>query len=168
MKRVVLDSSVCTKWFAGRKDKTADHHVAIELLDITRNKGLALIEPPIWRAEIVSKISRKRPIRVEALIENLMAIEARIDNSADALRRGAELSAELDHGLFDTLYHAVALNHSIDLITANTSYYRKARHLGSLILLRDLPAMPRIAERRANYLSRNRKSHAPARVRKKR
>ncbi len=49
-----------------------------------------------------------------------------------------KLSRELDHHLFDTLYHALAL--SLDdavLVTADERYYKKASRRGRLVLLRD-------------------------------
>lgn len=51
-----------------------------------------------------------------------------------------QLSREIDHHLFGTLYHAVAL--SFDgavLVTADECYYAKASRRGGLVLLRDLP-----------------------------
>ena len=169
MKRMVLDLSVCSKWFFGRKKKTRDQKIALDLFQKARKKQITLIEPAIWKPEIVAKMSQKSPIRIDSLLTRFFALEARIDNSDESLRRAAELSIELNHDLFDTLYHAVALNHSVDLITANTAYYSKARSVGNIVLLRDLPATIRIAERRAKYLARRRKRkrRPPARMRKK-
>ena len=170
MKRMVLDVSVSSKWYFGKKKKTRDQKIAVDLFQKALRKELTLIEPAIWRPEIVAKMSRKSPIRIDSMLTRFFALDARIDNSDESLRRAAELSIELKHDLFDTLYHAVALNHSIDLVTANTNYYRKARSVGNIILLRDLPATLRIAERRAKYMARRRtrKPRAPARLRKKR
>jgi predicted nucleic acid-binding protein len=170
MKRMVLDLSVCSKWFFGKKKKTRDQKIAVDLFQKARKKQITLIEPAIWRPEIVAKMSQKSPIRIDSMLTRFFALDARIDNSDESLRRAAELAIELNHDLFDTLYHAVAMNHSVDLITANTAYYRKARSVGNIILLRDLPATMRIAERRAKYLARKRKRkrRPPARLRKKR
>ena len=53
------------------------------------------------------------------------------------LRRAAELSIALDHHLFDTLYHAVALEEGATLVTADATYFGKAKNLGSIELLAD-------------------------------
>jgi predicted nucleic acid-binding protein len=53
------------------------------------------------------------------------------------LRRAAELSIALDHHLFDTLYHAVALEEGATLVTADETYYGKAKELGGVALLAD-------------------------------
>lgn len=49
------------------------------------------------------------------------------------------LAIDLKHHLFDTLYHAVALTHSDAVrVTADESYYRKARAMGRIVHLADL------------------------------
>jgi hypothetical protein len=46
-----------------------------------------------------------------------------------------ELAVGLDHHLFDTLYHAVALERRTTLVTADTRYAAKAAGHGGLIQL---------------------------------
>jgi predicted nucleic acid-binding protein len=55
------------------------------------------------------------------------------------LRHAAELSAKLDHHLFDALYHAVALEEGATLITADEAYFARAKDLGSIMRLADFP-----------------------------
>lgn len=50
-------------------------------------------------------------------------------------RRAARLAADLDHHLFDTLYHAVELERDATLLTADRKYVRKAGQVGHLVLL---------------------------------
>ena len=52
-------------------------------------------------------------------------------------KRASRVGATLGHHLFDTLYHAVALEWEIDLITADDHYYRKAESLGGIVRLAD-------------------------------
>jgi predicted nucleic acid-binding protein len=47
------------------------------------------------------------------------------------------LSIRLNHHLFDTLYHAVALHLGALLITADEQYFRKAKDIGNIKLLAD-------------------------------
>lgn len=51
----------------------------------------------------------------------------------------AVLARQLDHRLFDTLYHALALDTPGDavLVTADRRYFAKARHLGRIAWLAD-------------------------------
>ena len=51
-------------------------------------------------------------------------------------QQAIKLSVDLNHHLFDTLYHAVALEtNGVLLITADNVYYEKAKHLGKIKLL---------------------------------
>ena len=52
-------------------------------------------------------------------------------------RRGAELSIQLKQHLFDTLYHAVALEEGATLVTADEAYFAKAKDLGNITRLSD-------------------------------
>jgi len=54
------------------------------------------------------------------------------------MRRATLLTIETDSHLFDTLYHAVALEHEDALlVTADDRYHRKAAHNGRIASLRD-------------------------------
>jgi predicted nucleic acid-binding protein len=53
------------------------------------------------------------------------------------LKRAADIAIALDHHLFDTLYHAVALEVGAILVTADEVYFNKARGLGAIQLLAD-------------------------------
>ena len=47
------------------------------------------------------------------------------------------MAVDLDHHLFDALYHATALEYDACLITADDRYHRKARTLAGIVHLRD-------------------------------
>jgi hypothetical protein len=49
------------------------------------------------------------------------------------------MSIALKHHLFDTLYHAVALEEQATLVTADEVYFGKAKDLGAIQLLGDFP-----------------------------
>ena len=55
----------------------------------------------------------------------------------DRLQRAISLALKLDHHLFDTLYHAVALEEKATLITADRKYYDKVRRMGSILMLEE-------------------------------
>ena len=57
--------------------------------------------------------------------------------SRAAYRRAAEISTALNHHLFDTLYHAVALEEGATLVTADEAYFTKAKGLGAIERLAD-------------------------------
>ena len=45
------------------------------------------------------------------------------------------LAKSLDHHLFDTLHHPVALHHGATPVTPDTKYFKKAKGLGAMVWL---------------------------------
>ncbi len=57
-------------------------------------------------------------------------------DTADVMQRATRLAIETGHYLFDTLYHAVALEHaSAVLVTADQHFRRKAERYGAILPL---------------------------------
>lgn len=160
MTRLVLDASVCLKWFLIDEQDAA---AAFELRSQVRNGSAKLIEPAIWRYEIASILARKDPRGAIGMVSDFGSIDASIDTEATSLRRATVLAIALEHHLFDTIYHAVAIEHGIDLVTADEHYYRKARKFGHIVLLRDWRAPSQIREEPAPYRARARKSTVKSR-----
>jgi predicted nucleic acid-binding protein len=48
-----------------------------------------------------------------------------------------DIAVGLNHHLFDTLYHAVALEEGATLVTADEAYFAKAKQLGGIERLAD-------------------------------
>ena len=140
MTQLVLDASVAVKWFLPDAPDEADTPAACELLIGVQKGRLTLRQPVHWRPEIAAVLARRLPPTQAAdSVDDLAAIVGiTIDDSPSAMRLAIELSAELDHHLFDTLYHALALDAGIPLVTADTRYHRKAAHLGRIVLLSEL------------------------------
>ena len=62
----------------------------------------------------------------------------RVESSA-IYATACDLAIRLNHHMFDTLYHAVALHEpNATLITADCRYYDKARSIGQITLLGDM------------------------------
>ncbi len=62
-------------------------------------------------------------------------------DSETVLIQAGRMATVLNHHLFDTLYHAVALSQpDAVLVTADERYFKKAASLGHIVLLRDWPA----------------------------
>lgn len=161
----MLDASVCLKWFLPELGEQ-DVDVALDLQSQMRRGEIALVQPTVWYGEIASVLARKAPLLAQQLTTRLMNIEATIESDEACMLLAVDLSVQLHHHLFDTIYHAVALEHGIDLVTADEHYYRKARKFGHIVLLRDWRAPGEVREEPAPYRIRARKS--PQRVRRKR
>jgi predicted nucleic acid-binding protein len=74
-------------------------------------------------------------------VEMLAAFEFPTTDSPTVMRRATSLAIETNHHLFDTLYHAVALEHEdAMLVTADERYYGKAEGYGTIRTLHDWQA----------------------------
>jgi predicted nucleic acid-binding protein len=138
--RLVVDASVAVKWFL--KERPDEPHLAqaeavaaaIELSETV------LLAPAHWILEIVAVLARTDPGAVDDALLFLDDMRPTTVQGVPVLRRAAGLSSALNHHLFDTLYHAVALEEGATLVTADAAYFGKARHLGCIEPLADFAA----------------------------
>lgn len=74
------------------------------------------------------------------MIQRFLAMELAITTEWNVYEQACHLSVELNHHLFDTLYHAVALQTPDTVfITTDSQYFRKAVKLGHIIELKNFP-----------------------------
>jgi predicted nucleic acid-binding protein len=74
---------------------------------------------------------------VTHVIDLLDAMEIPVKAAAPEFKLASRLALDLDHHLFDTLYHALALREEATLITADRRYFNKAARIGSINMLTD-------------------------------
>ncbi len=104
----------------------------------SRSGRISLHQPPHFLAEIAAVLAHLKPKEAHADLDNLLSMEFRCHNSRSIYLCALELAIRLNHHLFDTLYHAVALSvPQTTLITADDIYYRKAQAFGAIRLLYD-------------------------------
>jgi predicted nucleic acid-binding protein len=132
--RVVVDASVIVKWVLTDEE---DAEPALSLLAQIKSGTLALLQPPHWLAEVAAVITRVRPQIADSVIELLDVMEFPTTGDKAIYQRASKLSRDLNHHLFDTLYHAVALEYECSLISADDTYFRKARKYGWIARLRN-------------------------------
>lgn len=133
---LTLDASVVVKWHVANPEEK-DSEQAVLLLDAIIEGSVELVEPPHALAEIAAVLSRILPEGAESRFEEVCRIFAngKIVSDNSVYWKAIELSRRLDHHLFDTLYHAVALESGATLITADERYFSKAEELGRILLL---------------------------------
>ena len=136
MIRLVIDASVSIKWFIRGR---SEHHVpkALEILKGIGDKQICIVQPPHWFAETISVLARLQPEIVGRAIELLDAMEIPTRAMVPDYKLASHMALNLNHHLFDTLYHAVALRDDSTFITADERYFNKAFDLGSIKLLND-------------------------------
>lgn len=136
MNTVVVDASVIVKWILPDHEKEKNVDQALQILQLIRESKIWVKQPPHWLAETAAVIQRLSPDTAIEDIRNLYDTNFEIVDTQEIYFQACELSSELNHHMFDTLYHAVALNAENGfLITADNKYFRKAESFGSIMLL---------------------------------
>jgi predicted nucleic acid-binding protein len=139
VKRVVVDASVVVKWLLPDRDGEEDVEEALRVLRLVQASELTVHQPPHWLSEAAAVITRLSPDTAMEDIEDLCALNFEVRDTEEVYLTACELSLQLKHHLFDTLYHAVALSlPDAVLITADREYFRKAGALGYVVLLGDI------------------------------
>ena len=138
---VVLDASVILKWLLEDPAREPDTEKAFALVEAVVSGSLEILQPVHWLAEVAAVAARLVPQTAIGDVEMLAAFEFPTTDSPTVIRRATSLAIETNHHLFDTLYHAVALEHEDALlVTADDRYYRKAKGYGTIRALHDWEA----------------------------
>ena len=136
MTPIVIDASVAVKWFLRDSNEERHSTEAVQYLHSSGSGEVHFIQPPHFFAEVAAVLARLKPQAADADIADLMSLQFTVLDNDDLYRTAGRLSVQLEHHLFDTMYHAAALAVSdASLITADRRYYRKASHLGAIRLL---------------------------------
>jgi predicted nucleic acid-binding protein len=135
---VVLDASVILKWLLEDPAREPDTDKALALIDAVVHGKLDILQPVHWLIEVAAVAARLTPQTATKDVELLSAMQFPTSDGPDVLLRATALAIETDHHLFDTLYHAVALEHDDTiLITADDRYRGKAKRYGRVAALAD-------------------------------
>lgn len=138
--RLVLDASVALKWFFRSRTDERDADAAIDLLTAYAAGRHELLAPPHFQAEMSAVLAREAPDSMADHLADLLDLAIPVRGDATVYARAMQLSRDLDHHLFDTLYHAVALDtDDSTLVTADARYFAKASALGCIQLLSQWP-----------------------------
>ena len=138
MNSYVIDASVAVKWFIPDGDVEPYVDRALQLLVTGQRDEARFLQPPHWVGEVTAVLVRLAPKTVGSSVEALMALSfVTTAHDVGHYQRAIALALKLDHHLFDTLYHAVALEEEATLITADRKYYDKARRMGSILMLEE-------------------------------
>ena len=134
---LVIDASVAVKWIMRQPATEPNVDEALAVLRSLRAGTHKALVPPHFKAEVLAVVARLRPQRVPITFGILSSAGMEVVATDTAVRRAADLAIRLQHHLFDTLYHAVAIETGGTLITSDQVYYAKAAGRGSIQLLED-------------------------------
>lgn len=130
--RVVIDASVGIKWIVRNPAVEPNADVALAILRGIRARTIEAVVPAHFTAEVLAVMARERPNFIPITFGILRTANLRIVATDASYRQAAELAIQLKHHLFDTLYHALALETGSTLVTADSMYFNKAKRLGSI------------------------------------
>jgi len=138
--RLVVDASVVIKWLFADPEREEYTERATTLMAAIVRQEIPAVQPVHWLAEVGAVLARVTPDTAAQDILLLSAFGLAVRNGPEIFQRACRLAIDLDHHLFDTLYHAVALETESVLVTADEHYLRKARNLGRIIHLAEWSA----------------------------
>ena len=138
MKTVVLDASVTVKWVLNDPDREPDTEFAMAIMHSVASRNVTALQPAHWLAEVAGVLARETPDTALERVRSVQALRLRVTDGPEILRRACQMAIETGQHVFDTLYHAIALETpDTVLITADETYMRKAKQYGRIQLLRD-------------------------------
>ena len=137
MINLVVDASVAVKWFIRDPNEENDVVSAVDILVGIGKNSIEIIQPPHWIAEVTAVLARLQPELSDDAIDLLDAMELPTRAESGIYKLASHLATKLNHHLFDTLYHALALQANATLITADHRYFRKSVNQGSICMLAD-------------------------------
>ena len=133
---LVVDASVALKWFLHVHDREPDGERALAILAHVDDESIELVQPAHFVAEVAAVLAREKPNTAEDDLLDLLHIERSTIDTPQTYARALELSMRYEHHLFDTLYHAAALQiPGAKLVTADRRYFDKASGEGQIVLL---------------------------------
>ena len=134
--KVVVDASVVLKWLLVDRPAEPDTDRATALMRSVVERRVEIVQPAHWLLEVGAVLARLAPDTAAGDLDKLYAMALPVRDEPSVLRGACELAIELGQHLFDTLYHAVALEtEDAILVTADARYLRVARPLGRICTL---------------------------------
>ena len=135
--KLVVDASVAIKWFLAARPEEVHLAQAEAVAAAIEDSRTELFAPSHWIAEIIGVLARVEPGIIDDALLVLDDMKPTLIDGVSTVRRAADISIRLNHHLFDTLYHAVAIETSAILVTADDAYFDKAKTLGAIQQLRE-------------------------------
>lgn len=126
------------KWLLQDPERKAGTEKATRLMEQVTSGELSSIQPAHWILEVGAILARVSPDTAADDVTSLAALELPTTDDPLIVRRSTELAIELKQHLFDTFYHAVALeNADTVLVTADERYLRAAQDKGRIMHVKD-------------------------------
>lgn len=137
----VVDAGVIVKWLLADPENGSDTGRATALMSAVVTGEHRLLQPVHWLAEVAAVLARVSPSTASDDVQMLRAMDWPVADDPLIWERAVQLSLATHQRLFDTLYHAVALESpAANLVTADRRYRQQAEGFGRIIDLREWPS----------------------------
>jgi predicted nucleic acid-binding protein len=134
----VVDASVILKWLLADPQNEPDTLEATVLMESLVTGEHEVVQPPHWLAEVAAVMARLSPATALDDVLRVQAMEWPLADAANVWTRAVQLAIDTNKHVFDTLYHAVALEHAdAILVTADERYRKQGARFGRIIGLKD-------------------------------
>ncbi len=136
MNKALLDTDIFSEFLKGRNAKVQQHAAAYY-----QAFGRLTISV-VTAMEVVKGFHKMRRETAIRKFLPLLAAEEILEFGLDAAEQAGRIYADLERtgqpiGWADTVIAAIALQHSLDLITGNTSHYQRIQQLGYPLILQN-------------------------------
>ena len=132
----VLDASVILKWLLEDPQREPDTERACALVEAVIVGSAGILQPPHWLAEVAAVLARLSPETAVEDAEMLAALQWPVSDDPAVMSRATHVAIATGQHLFNTLYHAIAIEHEDALlITADERYLAKAQNHGRILAL---------------------------------
>jgi len=133
---LVPDTSVLLKWVL-ESDDESDRDQALKIREAWLSGACAIVLPPLWFFEVGNILGLKQPKLAIPLMRILLGYGFEEAPPERIYEKTFELMKTFRVSFYDAAYHAVAINLSGLMITADDAYYRKSSQAGHVSGLRD-------------------------------
>ena len=131
---VVPDISVLLKWVLESEDEE-DRDRALELREAWLTGKCAIVLPSLWFFEAGNILGLKQPSLAAQLMQLLTGYRFEEEAPTAIYSKAFELMKKFKVTFYDAAYHAVAINRSGTMLTADDMYFRKASRAGHVEVL---------------------------------
>lgn len=137
----IIDASILIKWLLNEKE---DLFKALKIIQDFMSQKIDLIVPTHCYYEILNTFGIKVPSKAITLYSQILMLQIpeqklTLKNAFKALEIMRKISKV---SFYDASYHATAIENNGTFITADEKYYRKAKSLKHIILLKNYPISP--------------------------
>jgi predicted nucleic acid-binding protein len=133
---LVIDASVILKWLLQSPSVEPHTDIAVAILESVIDGKAEILQPTHWLAEVAAVLARLSPSTASDDVQRLAALEFGVSDEPAVMQRATQMAVDCGQHVFDTLYHAVAIEHEdATLVTADDRYFAKAAHYGGVLRL---------------------------------